>query len=106
MNNLAVCSLKNSNRMELQVSNFGATIISLKVPNKLVTLTNVIVGLEQADDYLTAPYTSVVLYLGISIGRYAGRISKGKFEIAGKVYPLEHNEGVHLHCGEEFDKKY
>lgn len=106
MNNLAVYTLKNSNGMELQVSNFGATIISLKVPNKLGMLTNVIVGLEQAEDYLTAPYTSVVLYLGSSIGRYAGRISKGKFEIDGKVYPLEHNEGVHLHGGVGFDKKY
>lgn len=92
--------------MELQVPNFGATIISLKVLNKLGTLTNVIRGLEQAEHYLTAPRTSVVLYLGRSIGRYAGRISIGKFEIDVKVYPLECNNGVHLHGGEGFDKKY
>jgi len=92
--------------MELQVSNFVATIISLKVPNKLGTLTNVIVGLERAEHYLTAPYTSVVVYLGSSIGRYVERISKGKFEIDLKVYPLEYNDDVHLHGGEGIEKKY
>jgi len=106
MNKLALYTLKNSNGMELQVSNFGATIVSLKVPNQLGTLTDVVVGLEQVEDYVTAPYTDVTLYLGSSIGRYAGRISTGKFEIEGRSYPLEHKEGVHLHGGEGFDKKY
>lgn len=106
MNKLALYTLSNSNGMELQVSNFGATIISLKVPNNLGTLTNVVVGLEQAEDYLTAPYTDVTLYLGSSIGRYAGRISNGKFEIEGKTYPIENTDGVHLHGGVGFDKKF
>lgn len=106
MNKLALYTLSNSNGMELQVSNFGATIISLKVPNNLGTLTNVVVGLEQAEDYLTAPYTDVTLYLGSSIGRYAGRISNGKFEIEGKTYPVENTDGVHLHGGVGFDKKF
>lgn len=103
---LNVFTLQNSNGMELQVSNFGATIMSLKVPNNKGSLTNVVVGLEQAEDYLTAPYTAVTLFLGSSIGRYAGRISKGKFEIEGKVYPLQNSDGVHLHGGEGFDKKF
>ncbi|WP_026707479.1 aldose epimerase family protein [Flavobacterium frigidarium] len=106
MSKLTVYTLKNSNGMELQVSNFGATVISLKVPNKSGSFTNVIVGLEEAQDYIQPPYTDVTLFLGSSIGRYAGRISKGKFKIDGKVYPLEHNDGVHLHGGEGFDKKY
>ncbi|NRS88420.1 aldose 1-epimerase [Flavobacterium sp. 7E] len=106
MSKLTVYTLKNSNGMELEVSNFGATIISLKVPNNSGTVTNVVVGLEEAQDYIKAPYTDVTLFLGSTVGRYAGRISKGKFEIDGKVYPLEHNEGVHLHGGEGFDKKY
>lgn len=32
--------------MEMQISKYGATIISLKVPKKNKTLTNVVVGLE------------------------------------------------------------
>ncbi len=84
MSKIAVYTLKNDNGMELEVANFGASIISLKVPNKLGTLTNVVVGLEQAVDYVSRPYSDVVLCLGSSIGRYAGRISRGKFEIDGK----------------------
>jgi aldose 1-epimerase len=106
MSKLSVYTLKNDQGMELKVSNFGATILSLKVPNKFGDFTNVVVGLESAQDYLTAPYTDVSLFLGSSIGQYAGRISKGRFEIDGKVYPLESIEGVHLHGGEGFDKKY
>jgi aldose 1-epimerase len=92
--------------MEMEVSNCGATIISLKVPNKKGSLTNVVVGLEQAEDYLTPPYTDVSLFLGSSIGRYAGRISKGKFEVEGKSYPIKNTNGIHLHGGEGFDKKF
>lgn len=105
-NTLEVFTLKNRNGMELQVSNFGATILGLKVLNKNKTVTNVIVGLDQAIDYLTVPYTDVPLFLGCSIGRYAGRISKGKFELEGKTYFLQNSNGVHLHGGNGFDKKF
>ena len=44
--------------------------------------------------------------MGSAIGRYAGRISKGKFEIEGKVYKLQNANGVHLHGVAGFDKKY
>lgn len=105
-NNLDVFILKNSNGMELEVSNYGATILSLKVPNKKGSFTNVVVGFDQAIDYLTVPYTDVPLFLGSSIGRYAGRISKGKFELDGKTYFLQNSNGVHLHGGNGFDKKF
>jgi aldose 1-epimerase len=92
--------------MELEVSNYGATILSLKVLDKNGSLTSVVVGLEQAEDYLMAPYTDVTLFLGSSIGRYAGRISMGKLEIQGKTYPLQNTDGIHLHGGTGFDKKF
>lgn len=105
-NTLNVFTIQNSNGMELQVSNFGATIISLKVPNKNGSLTNIVVGLQEAEDYLVAPYTDVTLFLGSSIGRYAGRISKGNFKVDSKVYPIPNSDGVHLHGGSGFDKKF
>jgi aldose 1-epimerase len=105
-NKLAIFKLKNSNGMELEVSNFGATIMSLKVPNKKGSLTNVVVGLTNPTDYLTPPYTDVTLFLGSSIGRYAGRISMGKLIIQGKTYPLQNIDGIHLHGGIGFDKKF
>jgi len=106
MSKMKVTTLKNSNNLELQISNLGATIISLNIPDKNNKTVNVIVGLE-AEDYNKEPYLSNYSYLGASVGRYAGRISKGKFEVDGVNYPIYTDEGVHLHGGKSgFDKKY
>lgn len=102
-----VTLLPNSNKMSLLVSNFGATIMSLKVPNKNEQLVDVVVGLATVSDYTKEEYLNKNLCLGSSIGRYAGRISNGGFKIEGKTYPLHHANKVHLHGGHEgFDKKY
>lgn len=98
--------LKNKNRIELEVSNLGATILSLKVPDKSGELVNVVIGLSTASDYLTEGYLKHGIYLGSIIGRHAGRISGGGIEIDGKKYPIYTENGVHLHGGKEgFDKK-
>ena len=45
--------------------------------------------------------------MGACVGRYAGRISKGGFELDGKTYPLHTKDGIHLHGGKEgFAYKY
>jgi aldose 1-epimerase len=99
--------LSNSNGLELQISNFGATIISLMVPDKNKELINVVVSLESAEDYTKPYYLEKGLYLGSSVGRYAGRISRGCFKINDKVYPIHSENNVHLHGGKiGFDKKY
>jgi aldose 1-epimerase len=106
MSKLEVITIKNNNGMELKVINYGATLIELKVPDKNNNFIDVIVGLVMASSYVQEPYTNVKLFLGSSIGRYAGRISKGKFDIDGKSYQINHQDGVHLHGGNGFDKKY
>lgn len=99
-------TLINKNNLELQVNTLGATILSLKVPNKNKKQVNVIVGLSCEDDYVSNPYLETGLYLGTTVGRYAGRISKGKLKIGSKNYPIYNVNGVHLHGGKEgFDKK-
>jgi len=106
MSKIEVITLRNTNALELQISNLGATIISLNIPDKSNQIVNVVVGLE-AEDYNKEPYLSNYPYLGASIGRYAGRISKGAFEVNGKNHPIYNDNGVHLHGGKEgFDKKY
>jgi aldose 1-epimerase len=106
MTKIKVLKLKNSKGMTLELSNLGATIIGLKVPNKNNNLTNVVVSLN-AEDYAQDFYTKESLYLGSSVGRYAGRISKGGFLLNNQFYPVHHENGVHLHGGEKgFDKKY
>ena len=106
MSKIEVTTLKNSNGLVLQISNLGATIISLNVPDKNNKEVNVVVGLEP-EDYNKEPYLSNYTYLGASVGRYAGRISKGAFRVKGKTYPIYNVGGVHLHGGKSgFDKKY
>ncbi len=95
MQELKVTKLINSNGLELEVLNLGASIISLKVPDREGKLVNVVVGLENETDYINEPY-----YLGKTVGRYAGRISRGGFNIGSKEYQLEVDNGVHLHGGE------
>jgi aldose 1-epimerase len=93
--------------MELHISNFGATILSLKVPNKQGALTDVVVGLSSPLDYLKDDYLNQNRCLGSSNGRYAGRISGGGYKIDGKFYELSQHKGEHLHGGfNGFDKKY
>ena len=99
-------TLQAKSQIELEISTLGATILSLKVPNKRGTLTNVVVGLSSASDYLTKDYLKHGIYLGSIIGRHAGRISGGRIEIDGEKYPIYNENGVHLHGGKEgFDKK-
>ncbi len=106
MNKIETITIKNKNGMELKVTNYGAIIIGLKVPGKNNHFVDVVIGLAEASHYIEKPYTDVMLFLGCTIGRYAGRISKGEFEVNGKIYPVKHTDGVHLHGGKGFDKRY
>jgi aldose 1-epimerase len=107
VNKLETITIANANGIELKVTNYGATIMGLKVPDRNNNLVDVVVGLSDVSNYIQPPYTDVMLFLGSTVGRYAGRISKGKFEVDGETYPVQHHNGVHLHGGEVgFDKRY
>lgn len=98
--------LESKSKIELEISTLGATILSLKVPNKKGELVNVVLGLSTASDYMTENYLKYGIYLGSIIGRHAGRISGGAIEIDGNNYPIYTENGVHLHGGKDgFDKK-
>lgn len=89
-------TLRNSHGMTAQISNYGATLVSLWVKDKTGTYRDVVLGYENLDDYLemTNPY------FGRTIGPYGNRIANGHFEISGKDYYLEKNNGRHnLHSG-------
>lgn len=96
-----VITLSNSHGMTLQVSNYGACIMSLKVPGKDGRSVDVVVGLPSALEYTKTDYLKKNLCFGSSIGRYAGRISQKAIKIEGKTYPIYHKDGVHLHGGKE-----
>jgi len=86
----------------LIVLDYGAIIQKLLVKDKNGNSTNVVVGYDFATKYLKDS-----VCLGASVGRYAGRISNGSFELDRETYNLYVNNGVHLHGGKEgFHRKY
>ncbi|GAA0713748.1 galactose mutarotase [Aquimarina litoralis] len=99
--------LGNANGAKLTVTNYGASIVSLEIPNKKGELINVIAGLDNVADYEEVSYHPSAKFLGASIGRYAGRIREGGIEIGDEQYVLYHENKVHLHGGlKGFDKKF
>ena len=88
-------TLINDNGMIVQVTNFGASIVSILLPDKDEEYIDVALGYNDIDGYIKDE-----IYLGCVIGRFANRISKGIFEIDGVMYQLEINSGDHtLHSG-------
>lgn len=107
MKNPQVITLSNSNDFEAQVSNLGATLLSLTVKDRNENPVNVVVGLAEPQDYVAKNYLEHYNYLGASVGRWAGRISNGSFKIGAESFELYCENGVHLHGGKVgFDKKY
>ena len=98
--------ISNANGLSLEVLNLGATIRSLDVPNKDGGMTNVVIGLANTEEYLSPDYWSLGYYFGSVVGRCAGRISRGGFNLNNQFYPLTASSKVHLHGGSlGFDKK-
>ena len=87
--------LENKN-LKVFITNYGARIVSLIVPDRLGNPLDVVLGFKSIDDYLKANEP----YHGATIGRYANRISKGAFSLDATEYNLPVNNGVnHLHGG-------
>ena len=98
--------LVNKCGSRLELTNYGATIMNFFLLDKHNEMVNVVVGLENADDYKNEPYLTENNFLGCTVGRYAGRISNGSFKIDNRSYPIFNVNGVHLHGGKTgFDKK-
>src|ERR1700755_627461 len=87
--------LKNGN-MQVAITNYGARIVSILVPDKAGKLTDDRVGYDALQPYTEGGDT----YFGAIVGRYGNRIAKGKFRLDGKEYTLATNNGAnHLHGG-------
>jgi len=96
-----IYTLTGKNGVEAKISTFGATLVSLKEPDRNGKLANVVLGFDTVD-----PYVKGVPFYGATIGRYGNRIAQGKFTLDGKTYQLPTNDGPNsLHGGVKgFDK--
>lgn len=96
-------TLRNQNGIEIRVMTFGATILSIKTPDKAGQSDDITLGFDTLEPYAAgkAPY------FGAIVGRYGNRIAKGKFTLDGQTYTLATNNGAnHLHGGDKgFDKR-
>ena len=94
-------TLRNQNGMVLEVTNYGGIIVSLYVPDRRGNLADIVLGYDNVQAYVKGSP-----YFGAIVGRYANRISRGKFTLDGKTYTLAtNNDGNHLHGGlKGFDK--
>lgn len=89
-------TLTNGKQIKATITNYGARLVSLQVPNKEGTRTDVVLGYDNAQTYKDNKAT----YFGAIVGRYGNRIAKGKFSLDGHVYQLELNNGPNsLHGG-------
>jgi len=91
----------NNNGISVSVTNYGATITSIKVPDIKGRCKNIVLGLDSINEYIAGNP-----YFGSTIGRYANRIAAGRFLLNGRQYVLDCNDGKnHLHGGYAgFDK--
>ncbi len=95
-------TLTNKNGMELKLTDFGAAVVSIIAPELSDGRKDMVLGFDDVSGY-----EATGLYLGATIGRYAGQIKNGSFEIRGAKYDLYRNDhGNTLHGGEKgFDKR-
>jgi len=93
--------LRASAGMEALITNYGGTVMSLRVPDARGTLDDIVLGHERPEDYVNASP-----YFGCLVGRYGNRIAKAKFSLDGSEYLLAANNGENsLHGGiKSFDK--
>lgn len=90
--------LKNSGKLSAAITNYGARVVSLLVPDKNGVPTDVALGYDSILPYVHGPET----YFGAIVGRYGNRIAKGKFRLNGKEYTLAANNGPNsLHGGKK-----
>lgn len=88
-------TLKNKNGMTVDITNYGAKVVTINVPDKNGNMADVVLGFETIDEYLEKEP-----FFGTICGRFANRIKDGKFSLDGKDYQLAVNNGSnHLHGG-------
>lgn len=88
-------TLTNKDGNVLKLTNFGARIVWIEVPDKTGKKENITFGFGTFDEMLKGDP-----YFGAVVGRYANRIAKGKFTLDGTEYNLAKNNGPNsLHGG-------
>ena len=93
-------TISNSRGMKAAVSNLGAAIVKLLVPDSRGQVADVVLGYDKGEDYLKNG-----CFFGVVIGPSANRIGNAAYQIDGVTYHVDVNDGVNnLHS--HMDKGY
>lgn len=94
-------TIKNSSGAYVRIASLGAAVQSIVVPNRNGVPTDVVLGYDTPDEYLSNDG-----YFGAFVGRYANRISNASFVLNGREYKISANEGKNtLHGGKGMSKR-
>ena len=86
-NDVKLFTIRNSNGLIAKLSNFGAILISLFVPNKNGKLDDVVLGFDTLEKY----FTNDICYFGSTVGRNSNRVGNASFSL--------NDEKNNLHSG-------
>lgn len=81
-----------------KISTYGATLTHLYVKNGQGEVRDVVLGFDQEEDYASKKN----MYFGCTVGRVANRISRGRFELDGKIFDLPVNNGPNINHSGKF----
>jgi aldose 1-epimerase len=88
-------TLRNARGMVVAITNYGARIEQLVLPDRHGRFDDVVLGYDSLEGVLGGAAS-----MGAFVGRYAGRIENARFTLAGSEYLLGANNGRHcLHGG-------
>lgn len=89
-------TIKNGD-LTMQVTNFGARVVSLWMPDREGKMADIVLGYQNIDHYIN---NGGERFLGSVVGRVANRIGNGKFTLDGVEYTTpQNNNGQTLHGG-------
>ncbi|MDR0955330.1 MAG: galactose mutarotase [Rikenellaceae bacterium] len=88
-------TMTNASGAYVKLTNLGATIVAVGVPDRAGKIADVALGYNNFTDYAFDGN-----YFGKTVGRFANRIAEGRFTLDGKTYRVAVNNGRnHLHGG-------
>src|SRR5262245_19521115 len=92
-----IYTLTNTKGAVAKITNYGAIVTELHMPDKAGKMADVVWGFDNVDDYVKkSPY------FGAIVGRVANRIKNATFTLDGKEYKLNANNAPHhLHGGKK-----
>ncbi|HKM34641.1 MAG TPA: aldose epimerase family protein [Lachnospiraceae bacterium] len=100
---ISLYTITNKNGMRAQVTDFGAILVSLEVPDATGKVDDVVLGYASPEGYFVSPS-----FFGATVGPNANRVGGAQFTIDDNIYQLDKNDGnnnLHSHIQNGYHKR-